>query len=455
MWHLDPKIFHLLSLFICARCFNPFDDGQYDINWGGPVTLREGQVTPNGEDFLSSRESVVMITKDNERYKCILPQDDLPREKRFLFDGPDPEVLLKSLVARGECSYRLDTYWTYELCHGRHIKQFHELKAGVVDAKAQEYHLGKLEPKPLDEKPPAEPQPLDAPPSDETDSNKKVPTRKINGHIFPYYKVTMGNGTPCDLLGNKPRTTSILYMCAPRSSNEIVSVKEVQTCQYEVEVFTPLICANPAYSYREKPVHLISCHPLEGSPDEPRSYSELMDEKFGLEGFVSREYTEEDPSTPPAPSDEHRDIPPQPDLLLSSAFLRGEYCLVGGGSSWWKYELCYGRHVTQFHEEENGPRTNILLGKWVKEAHISWKKDKWSDKTGYTDHFYSGGDTCGLTGKPRTVQVRLKCKESSHLQEFALSLTEPSTCEYVLRVESPIICPLLDKMDEHGLFEMD
>ena len=47
MWRvIDSRIFPLLSLFICARCFNPFDDGQYDINWGGPVTLSEGQVTP-------------------------------------------------------------------------------------------------------------------------------------------------------------------------------------------------------------------------------------------------------------------------------------------------------------------------------------------------------------------------------------------------------------------------
>lgn len=49
----------------------------------------------------------------------------------------------------------------------------------------------------------------------------QVPTRKINGHIYPYYKVTMENGTPCDLLNNKPRLTSVLYMCAPRSSNEV------------------------------------------------------------------------------------------------------------------------------------------------------------------------------------------------------------------------------------------
>ena len=51
--------------------------------------------------------------------------------------------------------------------------------------------------------------------------NAQVPTHKVHGHEFPYYKVLMDNGTPCDLLANKPRTTSVLYMCNPRSSNEV------------------------------------------------------------------------------------------------------------------------------------------------------------------------------------------------------------------------------------------
>ena len=55
MWRLDPKIFHFVSLFICVRCFNPFDDGQYDIDWGGPVTLREGQVTPVSLGILNAQ----------------------------------------------------------------------------------------------------------------------------------------------------------------------------------------------------------------------------------------------------------------------------------------------------------------------------------------------------------------------------------------------------------------
>jgi hypothetical protein len=34
--------------------------------------------------------------------------------------------LLKPLFAREVCSYRLEQYWTYEICHGRYIRQFHE-----------------------------------------------------------------------------------------------------------------------------------------------------------------------------------------------------------------------------------------------------------------------------------------------------------------------------------------
>ncbi|PFX14588.1 Endoplasmic reticulum lectin 1 [Stylophora pistillata] len=346
------------------------------------LLFEKRNINKNGEDYLSNRESVIMITKDNEKYRCILPKDEtlneVPTRKingqvfpyyKVVMDngtacdllGNKPRTTNVIYMCAPRSSNELDTYWTYELCHGRHVKQFHELKAGV-----------------------------------------QVPTRKINGQVFPYYKVVMDNGTACDLLGNKPRTTNVIYMCAPRSSNEIISVKEIHTCHYEVEVLTPLICANPAYSYREKPVHHISCHSLDGSPDEPKSYSELMDEKFGVEGFMPPE----DDDKSPVPVDEHRNMLPQPDNLLTASFLSGEYCLVGGGSGWWKFEFCYGKQVTQFHQEANGPRINILLGKWVKEAHISWKKDKWAGD-GYTDHFYSGGDVCDLTGKPRNVKVRL------------------------------------------------
>ena len=38
----------------------------------------------NEEDSSSSRESIVMITKDNEKYKCILPQHETAEEVRHI-----------------------------------------------------------------------------------------------------------------------------------------------------------------------------------------------------------------------------------------------------------------------------------------------------------------------------------------------------------------------------------
>jgi hypothetical protein len=44
------------------------------------------------------------------------------------------------------------------------------------------------------------------------------------------------------------------------------------------------------------------------------------------------------------------------------------------GIGWWHYEFCYGRHVTQFHENKDGSRITILLGTFSALKHIEWIK---------------------------------------------------------------------------------
>lgn len=57
------------------------------------------------------------------------------------------------------------------------------------------------------------------------------------------------------------------------------------------------------------------------------------------------------PQTPPPP-------PPIPQINdeaqreMILAFLAGVQCLTGG-SGWWKYEICFGKEVVQFHEVTN------------------------------------------------------------------------------------------------------
>jgi endoplasmic reticulum lectin 1 len=52
-------------------------------------------------------------------------------------------------------------------------------------------------------------------------------------------------------------------------------------------------------------------------------------------------------------------------------------------------------------------------------------------------------------------QVKLKCLENtSSSGAVALYLLEPRTCEYILGVESPLICNILSQADENGLVRM-
>jgi endoplasmic reticulum lectin 1 len=92
--------------------------------------------------------------------------------------------------------------------------------------------------------------PLKAPPlADGQEKPRKVPTLTFNERVFPYYGVSMYGGTPCDLEGMNPRQSVIKYICKPSSPNQIVSLLETTTCEYEVIVQTPLLCDNPAYVY--------------------------------------------------------------------------------------------------------------------------------------------------------------------------------------------------------------
>jgi hypothetical protein len=54
------------------------------------------------------------------------------------------------------------------------------------------------------------------------------------------------------------------------------------------------------------------------------------------------------------------------------------------------------------------------------------------------------------TNKNRQVEVKFRCiKNKSHA--ISLYLLEPSTCEYLLAIESPWLCDLVQAVDVNGL----
>lgn len=145
------------------------------------------------------------------------------------------------------------------------------------------------------------------------------------------------------------------------------------------------------------------------------------------------------------------------DTSVVESFLSGKTCLTGG-TGWWRYEFCYGKYVKQYHNDKFGGKTTILLGTFDERTHKEFlathteKRPKVKGQRKQITHFYSEGSVCDRTGKNRQVEVILKCLENpATASSVSLYLVEPKVCNYVLGVESALICNIIDKVDEDGL----
>ncbi|RUS85378.1 hypothetical protein EGW08_006863, partial [Elysia chlorotica] len=294
---------------------------------------------------------------------------------------------------------QIESYWTYELCHGKSLKQYHETREqGAVSFKPSEEADSQL-------------------PQKDEGLQSTLPVRDVEGVSLPYFEVVMDSGTRCDLTG-QPRKSRVLYICQPEGRGEIYEFKESSTCEYEVLVLSALLCKHPKYRPKTQPITEIRCHAMVGSPLRPSELSRVEYEVRHLQ------------STPQ-------------------------------GTGWWKHEVCIGRYAKQFHKDKQVDAT-IYLGYWDKEKHLKWlqdnpnKRPKAVQERKVVSLFYSDGDVCDLTGKPRTCEVRLKCLQNiKSTHAVILSLSEPSTCQYVLTVESALFCDVLKDADENGLFNVD
>lgn len=436
------------SLLRSATCHDikGFDDTVlFNINWPG--------ASDQSFDVIGG-EHMIVTTEHKEKYKCYLPNiQEKSKDTLQQYEGPSPIQLISPLFSLSTCSYKLESYWTYEVCHGRYIRQYHEDREGKK-VKLQEYILGKWD-KGFYELV------LQEQKHEKLDKDEPVPHKKIDGVNLPYFEVSMGNGTLCDLNQNKPRETRILYVCYVHGKHEVYSLKETSTCQYEIVILSPLLCAHPKYKPQETGENQINCLPLGDSPKKPYNLLKMKAESSKLR----RNSNIEQIRVEFLPLDLHEKEIPKPveapiDTSPVESFLAGKNCL-NGGSGWWKYEFCYGKSVKQYHVEKDGSKTSIDLGVFIKDEHLKWlekhphKRPKPLAQRTQLSHFYSDGSHCDKTGKPRQTEVKLKCLENAaNINAVSLYLLEPRYCEYILGVESPLICDILARADENGLVQL-
>ncbi|XP_067937993.1 endoplasmic reticulum lectin 1-like [Watersipora subatra] len=436
-----PKTIILLCVMghVHMGDIDPFADSiPFAIEWSGPATSAENQL---------SEDTVIlpMITKDQQRYECHYVANQLSTgvsSKAGDYSGPSAKEILEAFATTTACSYRVESFWTYELCHFKRFRQFHEERNPKSDNEESivhpDYELGNY---------------------DENEQSEVVQ----HGEFFmenvkhPYLAFTYADGTLCDLT-NQPRKTTVQYICYEQGRGDLYQIKETSTCEYTATVLVGELCNHPKYKPIREKSKIISCHSLDGAPEKPQM---VLD----IDNILSQKPQKISPPkgssvvtiTKAEQEAKRTGIGKREDNLFLQRFLSGEHCLQGA-AGWWSYELCYGKTAKQFHVEAGKRVTNILLGKWDLDAHLTWiskhpsKNMNKHNTRRYISQFYSEGDFCDEIKAKRTVEVKLKCTQmggSSHA--VAIYLVEPSTCQYILTVESPILCDLVDQADDKGL----
>eukprot|EP00731_Ephydatia_muelleri_P033341 Em0028g16a len=220
-----------------------------------------------------------------------------------------------------------------------------------------------------------------------------------NGGDYPYHRVQLGDGTPCEPKPSVRRRASIQYICLEDS-----------------HLFGTTIPPG---------IHLL--------PPQPPKGAEVPT------------LLETTPNTGSV----------QIDKQFVESFLSGEACLSGGGSSWWQHQVCFGLNVKQLHKDAVSYQ-EVYLGRWDEKAHKEWfsKAGKRKQSKNHVIHLYVNGDVCKESGVVRNCQVKFKCVPDARPSQITLYLEEPSLCSYVLTVEAGFICDLLQTVDEYGMFHM-
>eukprot|EP00796_Vickermania_ingenoplastis_P011076 gene11078-7707_t len=166
-----------------------------------------------------------MRRDDGSRLMCLLPSDEVEVEGRLVafheaakrrHGTVVPETILSAVAAEleGKCYQVTPGWWSFELCWGRFIRQFHAPEAEIV--------LGQL-------------------PATAADG-AAAPALYGHDHRGAYISTVYMGGNTCDTTV-EPRVTELRLYCGNADVKTSFSVVEVGTCKYLALLFLPEACA--------------------------------------------------------------------------------------------------------------------------------------------------------------------------------------------------------------------
>lgn len=229
-------------------------------------------------------------------------------------------------VLNSGCIKKNTGWWTYEVCHGDEVRQYHP-ENNKIDS-SQSWSLGLIDPAALR--------------TLHTDADGSADVSTAAGS--PYVSVEFVDGQMCDEI-KAPRSGELRYVCGdagtPTSADQpsaIQSVEEPGKCRYSIVVAVPALCAVlPNKTVVEKSAK------LDGSQQSTR-----FDNK---------------PSTPKQQEADADAIESSTEATLGAAISSIAEQLNGACfyhvDGWWTYELCINKHVRQFRQPEKSEGDNV------------------------------------------------------------------------------------------------
>ena len=195
--------------------------------------------------------AVMMTAHDGRRYFCALPKPrgtgaaddetgaDASATNASAADEGDAEATVEDVLKplEGRCFYRIEGWWTYELCHMKKIRQYHQEDKKVTN----EYNLGVFH-------------------AEETEliAESRRKDESATPGAPPYHAHVFTEGTPCDLTDLK-RQTEVRLTCAPNGVNVIASIEEPSTCRYVFTFQTPELCKRSEFRAPTKETTHMRC----------------------------------------------------------------------------------------------------------------------------------------------------------------------------------------------------
>eukprot|EP01118_Nematostelium_gracile_P006749 TRINITY_DN2176_c0_g1_i3.p1 TRINITY_DN2176_c0_g1~~TRINITY_DN2176_c0_g1_i3.p1 ORF type:complete len:232 (-),score=33.72 TRINITY_DN2176_c0_g1_i3:382-1077(-) len=173
-------------------------------------------------------EPITMVSpRDKLKYNCYLPLSWTEEDEKFPMDS---DTSIESLLTplKSLCLYKLGGWWSYEVCYGRYVRQYHQEKDKPILPK-DDFWLGLATP--------------DAGGFESED----------------YYSEIYEDGSVCDVNGVK-RKTELRFVCDKDAIvSSITELIEPSSCKYLIVISTPLLCHHPLYRPKKERQQTIKC----------------------------------------------------------------------------------------------------------------------------------------------------------------------------------------------------